>query len=328
MPARKAHLDHLGRGPAESDLWHNEGAEERVMRWAPMLAVISLVSCAPAQPRLEALPTRSLDGCGPRGPEVTQGLDVAIAIDTSGSTADPSGSDIDGDGIVGEFRDGVMTDRADSLLAAQVAGIKSVVADSGLRDLRVSIVSFSGKDRFDDPASAERFPDAILRGALTSDTRELEIALDRVLEGGSRGTSNFAAAMRRSLEALGVGWSRAPDDGRRRVVLLLADSPAPVLPGPTQYLYRTPEGDPHGPIVRTDPHMAVAARRAIRSQVVFKTFGLGEAADADPPHMLSLVAGATGGRYRAVKDPTELHCNLMSALMPLRTAPRRTPRLR
>jgi len=285
------------------------------MRWAPMLAVASLVGCAPAQPGLEALPARSLDACNLRGFEVAQGLDVAIAIDTSGSTSDPSGADIDGDGIVGEFRDHVMTDRADSLLAAQVAVIKSVVAGSGHYDLRLSIVSFSGKDRFDDPVSAERFPDAILRGKLTSDSQALEAALDRVLKGGSRGTSNFAAAMRRSLEALDVGWSRAPDDGRRRVVLLLADSAAPVLPGPTVYLYRTLDGDPNGPFVRTDPHMAVAAKRAIRSRVVVNTFGLGEAADAVPPHILSRVAGATGGRYRAVSDPTELHCKLMSALV-------------
>ena len=48
------------------------------MRWAPTLAVISLVSCAPAQPGLEALPTRSLDGCGPRGLEEPQGLDVVM----------------------------------------------------------------------------------------------------------------------------------------------------------------------------------------------------------------------------------------------------------
>ena len=205
------------------------------MRWAPMLAVISLVSCAPAQPGLEALPTSSLDGCGPRGLEVTRGLDVVIAIDTSGLTADPSGADIDGDGTVGELRDDVMTDRADSLLAAQVAGIKSVVADSGLHDLRLSIVSFSGKDRFDDPVSAERFPDAILRGELTSDSREIEAALDRVLKGGSRGTSNFAAAMRRSLEALGVGWSSAPPNSYLRSfrISLAALWPgSPVTPPP------------------------------------------------------------------------------------------------
>lgn len=285
------------------------------MRWAPMLVAISLLGCASAQPRLDALPTRSLDECNLRGFKVTQGLDVAIAIDTSGSTADPSGADIDRDGTVGELRDGGMTDRADSLLAAQVAGIKSVVADSRLHDLRISIVSFSGKDRFDDPGSAERFPEAILRVELTSDSRELGAALDRVLKTGSRGTSNFAAAMRRSLESLDVGWGRAPADGRRRVVLLLADSPTPILPGPTQYFYRTPEGDPHGPVVRTDPHVAVAAKRAIRSHVVINTFGLGEAADANPPHTLSRVAGATGGRFHAVKDPTVLHCKLMSALV-------------
>jgi hypothetical protein len=280
-----------------------------------MLVAISLVGCAPARPGLDALPTPSLDECNLSGFKLKQGLDVAIAIDTSGSTANPSGADIDGNGTVSEIRGDRMTDPADSLLAAQVAGIHSVVADSGLHDLRISIVSFSGRDRFDDPVSAERFPDAILRAKLTSDTRELEAALDRVFKRGSRGTSNFAAAMRRSLESLDVGWSRAPADGRRRMVLLLADSPTPILPGPTQYIYRTLEGDPHGPVVRTDPHMAYAAKRAIRSHVVINTFGLGEAAHADPPHMLSHVAGATGGRYRAVKDPTRLHCELMSALV-------------
>ncbi len=285
------------------------------MRWAPTLAAMCLVGCAGAQPGLDAMPVRSLDECSLRGLEVTRGLDVAIAIDTSASTADPSGSDINGDGTIGELRDGMMPDRGDSLLAAQVAGIKSVVSEGSLHDLRLSIISFSGKDRFDDRASPERFPDAILRGELTSDSQELEATLDRVLKGGSWGTANFAAAMRRSLDALDVGWGRAPADGRRRMVLLLADSPAPVRPGPTQYFYRTLEGDPHGSVVRSDPLMAAAAKRAIRSHVVINTFGLGEAADADPPHALSRVAGATGGRYRAVKDPARLHCDLMSALV-------------
>jgi hypothetical protein len=285
------------------------------MRWVPMLAALWLAGCAAAQPGLDAMPVRSLDECSLRGLEVGRGLDVAIAIDTSGSTADPSGSDIDGDGTVGELRGGMMTDRGDSLLAAQVAGIKSVISEGSLRDLRLSIVSFSGEDRFDDPASPERFPEAILRVELTSDSQELEAALDRVLKGGSRGTANFAAALRRSLEALGVGWRRAPADGRRRVVLLLADSPTPVRPGPTQYFYRTLERVPHGPVVHTDPRMALAAKRAIRSHVVISTFGLGGAADADPPHALSRVAGATGGGYRAVKDLTRLHCYLIRALV-------------
>jgi hypothetical protein len=284
------------------------------MRWAPTLAAMWLVGCAAAQPGLDAMPVRSLDECNLRGLEVTRGLDVAIAIDTSGSTAAPSGSDIDGDGTIGKFRGDTMTDRGDSLLAAQVAGIKSVISEVSLRDLRLSILSFSGKDRFDDPASPERFPDAILRAELTSDSQELEAALDRVLKGGSRGTANFAAALRRSLNVLGVGWRRAPADERRRVVFLLADSSAPVRPGPTQYFYRTLDRVPHGPVVHTDPQMAIAAKRAIRSHVVINTFGLGGAAGADPPHALSRVAGATGGRYRAVKDPARLHCYLISAL--------------
>ena len=285
------------------------------MRWAPMLTAIWLVGCAAAQPTLDAMPARSLDECSLGGLEVARGLDVVIAIDTSGSTADSSGSDIDGDGTIGGLRGDTMTDRGDSLLAAQVAGIKSVISEGGLRDLRFSIVSFSGKDRFDDPASPERFPDAILRAELTSDSQELEVALDRVLKGGSRGTANFGAALRRSLDALDVGWRSAPADERRRVVFLLADSSAPVRPGPTQYFYRTLERVPHGPVVYTDPQMAIAAKRAIRSHVVINTFGLGRAAGAGPPHALSRVAGATGGGYRAVKDPARLHCYLISALV-------------
>jgi hypothetical protein len=280
-----------------------------------MLAAMWLVGCAPAQPGLDALPVRSVDECGLRGLGVAGKLDVAIAIDTSGSTADPSGSDINADGIVGEVRDAMMTDPGDSLLAAQVAGIRSVISAVDLRDLRLAIVSFSGKDRFDDPTSPERFPDAILRSELTSDPRVLEMTLDRVLKGGSRGTANFSAAMLRSLEALDVGWYRAPADERRRVVLLLADSSTPVRPGPTQYLYRTSKEIPHGSVVRSDPQMALAAKRAIRSGVVINTFGLGGAADAEPPHALSHVAGATGGGYRAVEDPARLHCYLISALV-------------
>ena len=280
------------------------------MRLAAMLAVIWLSGCATAQPGLQSLPGRSLDECGLGGLERVRDLDVAIAIDASGSTADPSGSDIDGDGTIGKPRDS-MTNRGDSLLSAQVAGIKSLIPEFRLRDLRLSIVSFSGRDRFDDPASPEPVPDAVRRNALTSDATELEAALERVLAKGSRGTANFAAAMHRSLAALYDG----PELARRRgVVLLMSDSPTPVLPGPTQYLYRSLAGDPHGPFVHSDPNMAVAAKRAIRSRVAIHTFGLGEAADADPPHALSRVAGATGGQYRAVKDPARLHCYLMSAL--------------
>ena len=97
-------------------------------------------------------------------------------------------------------------------------------------------------------------------------------------------------------------------------MLFLSDSSVPVMPGPSQYLYRSWEGDPNGSFVYSDPHMAVAAKRAIRSRVPINTFGLGEAAAVEPPHALSIVAGATGGQYRPVEDATRLHCDLMAAL--------------
>jgi len=289
--------------------------ERQLPRVAALLAAAWLGGCASSQPALEELPARSLDTCAAAAFELAQGLDVAIAIDTSDSSGDPSGQDIDGNGVVGEFRRTEITDRADTLLAAQVAGVKSLVADARLSDLRLSIVSFSGKYRFDDPVSADLRPAVLHHPALTDDERELEEALGRVLARGSRGTTDLSAALRRSIDALNVREEQDPP--RQRVVLVMSNSPGPILPGPTVYLYWSRlDGNPNGPYVRFDPRLATQAKRAIQSQVVVNTLGLGAAAEADTPHTLSRVAGATGGRYQAVKDPTRLHCDLMSSLVP------------
>jgi hypothetical protein len=96
---------------------------------------------------------------------------------------------------------------------------------------------------------------------------------------------------------------------------MISDSPTPVGRGPTVSYYRTFDGgNPNSLVVRSDPAMASAIRWAIRSGIRIHTFGLGEAADTEPPHHLSRIAGATGGSYRAVEDPTGLHRDLMSAL--------------
>jgi Mg-chelatase subunit ChlD len=280
------------------------------MRWTALLLVVWLGGCAIQQPGLESVRGRSVEACGLGNLDRVRGVDAVVVIDSSASTAASSGSDVDQDGTVGGAS---LESRGlgDSLLAAQVASVKSLLPEIVRLDLRLSIVSFSGQERFDDPTTP-KLASAVLRGKLTSHPPEIETALVRVLASGSRGTADFAAAMSRSLDALTRG-SRA-DASRRSIVLLIADSPSPVMPGPTHYLYRAWNGDPNGPIVYSDPHMAAAAKRALRARVVFNTFGLGEAARAEQPHALSQVAGATGGRYRAVDDPAQLHCHLMAAL--------------
>src|SRR5262245_18852579 len=69
-----------------------------------------------------AIPLAAPERCqhGP-GPIEILAADVAIAIDRSTSTREPTGLDLDGDGVVGEFRSSVYTDRGDSLLAAELA---------------------------------------------------------------------------------------------------------------------------------------------------------------------------------------------------------------
>jgi hypothetical protein len=85
-----------------------------------------------------------------------QTFDIMFVIDTSDSTAEPSGADIDGNGLVGEKRMakylGILSsvlplpnsDKADSVLAAEIAGCRVLLKQLDPRTTRVGIVSFNG----------------------------------------------------------------------------------------------------------------------------------------------------------------------------------------
>ncbi len=283
------------------------------MRIAALLAALSLVACA-SRVWIGELPRRSLEECGVEAADQTRGLDVVVMIDVSTSTSLPSGADIDGDGKIGEFRHGSNTDPGDSLLAAQVGSIRSLFSEIRTRDLRIGIITYAGRTRFSDPLTVGFEREAFVRSPLSETDWILDEVLHDILLGGSNGTSNFAAGMQRALDTLEDGL--LPGEARGRLVLFLSDSPTPIRPGPTVHYYRVPGNNPNpnGVTIRNDPYIALAAKRAIRHDVAFHTFGLGEAADAEQPHILSRVAGATGGRFWAVEDPTRLHCNLVSAL--------------
>lgn len=241
--------------------------------------------------------------CPDAWPDTPAPTDVVIAIDTSRSTRDPSGADIDGDGEIGVFRRSRWTDRGDSMLAAQVAAVRRLVRESPGRDVRFAIVAYSGREGrvFEDSVGqlVDR-RDALLRSELTTDVAALEAELDRVLLRGSRGNSSFTPPMQLALRAL-----RYPPDGEsaeRQRILFLSDSPWPIRSAP---------GGHYG---WQDRRMRIQAIRAIKAQVAFDTFGLGRAAIATTPHTLTHIAAATGGAFYAVHDPTRLHCSLLSAL--------------
>ena len=275
---------------------------------APLLAAV--VACAiepppiPIDDPLAAAPQHCSDEPGPI--EILA-ADVVIAIDRSTSTRNPTGIDIDGDGLIGEFRESRFTDTGDSLLAAELSAVERLIEVAELGGMRFAIVSYSGRKDFPLEDSVTQHvdrSDARLEAALTDDLDALEAAVARVGDRGSDGASSFAPAMRLALRSLNARNRPEPDDPpRRRRVLFLSDSPTPVRYGPMEA------------ILYDDARMEVEARRAIRSGVSFHSFGLGPAAGAaDSPHALAQIAGATGGTYQPVPDPRDLYCQMLAAL--------------
>lgn len=282
-------------------------------RW---LAALVLVACAGPPPvDLASEPV----ACPEAWPDALPATDLVLAIDTSRSTRDPSGADIDGDGEVGEYRGATWTDRGDSLLAAQVAAVRRLVALAQGRDIRFGIVAYAGShDRplEDSMSRLVQRSDAVIGVPLTRDAARIEQELDRLLRRGSNGTSHFTPPMRLALRALAHPPDGAPAPRSR--VLFLSDSPVPVRPVSGN---RSRSG-----YNWQDARMRIAAMQARRAGVVYDTFGLGNASDAPTPHTLTHIAGATGGRFYAVPDPTRLHCSLLTALHDLvETADRREP---
>ena len=281
-------------------------------RGALLAAALLSAGCAGASaPRVDELPLRGVDACGPTaGGALVAASDVAFAIDSSMSTQLPSGVDVDLDGETGRF-DGVATsDRGDSMLAAQVAAVRSVLRSVRHRDARFSIVSYAGLRRFPDREPSMRLVssrEAALHADMTERIDDAEAALDRVLAGGSRGNTDFSAALLVALRT--HAEAREAGTPRRKLVLLISDSPTPIV------------AHARHAFVRSDPFLSypsarllTAVRRARRAGVSVHTFGVGEAATAEPPHTLSVIARTTGGTHHAVRDPARLHCALLEVL--------------
>ncbi|MBW1684284.1 MAG: VWA domain-containing protein, partial [Deltaproteobacteria bacterium] len=140
-------------------------------------------------------------------------LDVVIVIDTSASTAAPSGADVDGDGQVGRSEYGPVgftmmvdrsTDHGDSILFAEVAAAQRLAQAMDLRHTRLALVSFSGG-----PADLVRgepvLPNALTRVPLTDDLAHLEEGLEILRYAAPGGGTHMAAGVdRATIELLGL----------------------------------------------------------------------------------------------------------------------------
>ena len=102
--------------------------------------------------------------------------DVAIVIDTSGSTGSSCGADIDGDLV------------NDNILKCEIFAAKELLDFLDPADTQVAVVDFSSS--------------AILVQSLTNDFSLANQALDNILAAGPSGGTNFSAAMQRATNEL------------------------------------------------------------------------------------------------------------------------------
>jgi len=156
-------------------------------------------------------------------------MELVIVFDGSRSTVDPTGSDIDRDGVIGRphlgdwglAADFGSTDPGDTLLSAQVLAARSLVHALASSDVRFAIAIFYGS------GSAWEGPHPVgeIVAALTNDRETLDTALEEILRRQPMGMTSFATGMGAAIDVL------SGDSGRqavpRRVAFLVSDSPAP-----------------------------------------------------------------------------------------------------
>ncbi|MEE8557363.1 MAG: vWA domain-containing protein [Myxococcota bacterium] len=232
-------------------------------------------------------------------------FDVILVIDVSGSTAYPSGIDVDNDGEIGETRSPLLqalpktinTDPGDSVLAAEVGAAQALLESLDPTRVRIGVVAFAGEI---DPATGRRRSpqqaDAFLEQPLTSDFDRIRVALQAVLLRGSSGGTNMEAGIKLALRELaGVqNASSRPRSGAKKVVLVLTDG-KPSLP--------FGKGNVEDP---EDIEAVVASARLARAGgILINVYGLGPGA-IDYPVAATEVARVSGGLYTPVRRPGDI----------------------
>jgi hypothetical protein len=230
-------------------------------------------------------------------------FDVAFVIDTSGSTQEASGADVDGDGRVAKARRATMgsvfgeqiTDAGDSILAAEIAAARQLLRGFDPRSTRVAVVTFAG-----DPPQATASlmrgrsrPAAVVRQPLTTDTKRVEDTLRAILDEAPAGATNMAAGIDLATTELsgGPGALSQPEPDRERIVLFFTDG-RPTLPHPGF------EADNVRAVLR-------AAERSRRGDVRIHSFAIGPEA-LDGPIAALEMAQRTGGFFIPVRHPGDL----------------------
>ncbi|HXV35842.1 MAG TPA: hypothetical protein VEC18_01765, partial [Myxococcota bacterium] len=223
-------------------------------------------------------------------------FDVALVLDTSGSAAEPTGADVNGNGVIGTSQRGRIaslfggsTDKGDSVLAAEVAAARQILHDLDPRTTRVAVITFAGSD--DKGVDA---PPALTRQPLTSDFALAERALEFILRTEPQGQTHISGAVDHTTkELLGLFGSRSEKlDDSEKLMFFFTDG-IPTLP--------------YGQLALSDNLRAVraSALRASKGRVRIHSFAIGAEALEGPIASVEL-ADLTGGSFIPVRHPGEL----------------------
>jgi hypothetical protein len=226
-----------------------------------------------------------------------QTFDIVFAIDTSESTSSPSGADVDGDGkIDGAGRPGWLramgtmlpfpnSATGDSVMAAEIAAVQTMLDQLDPRSTRVGIVSFDGDH---DPMT----PDAYTVVPLTTKYNKVRRGLDELLDQGPRGMTNMVSGVDRAMiELFGFtgAYSEKREDARHIIVFLTDGIPTLPLTGR-----------------RENARMAISrAMKAARLNIRIDTFAIGEEAIREPVVAVEM-ARVTNGLFTPVREPKNL----------------------
>jgi hypothetical protein len=223
-------------------------------------------------------------------------FDVALVLDTSGSTAEPTGADINGNGVIGSKRRGRIaslfggsTDNGDSILAAEVSAARQILRDFDPRTTRAAVITFSGGD-----GKRESGPPALTRQPLTNEYARVEQALDFILRTDPVGGTHISGAVdHATTELLGLFGSRSEKNMLAEKLVFFFTDGVPTLP--------------FGPLAVSDNTRSVrrAAARAHKAGLRIHSFAIGPEALAGPIASVEL-ADITGGSFIPVRHPGEL----------------------
>ncbi len=229
-------------------------------------------------------------------------FDVVLVLDTSDSTSMTSGSDLNGNGVISENRMGGLfgtTDPGDSILAAEIAAAKRVLANLDPRNTRVALVTFSGKAHQQQQGGpvftfgGSNLPDSLTEQELTTNYALVERALEHVRQRGPAGSTNMTEGLRLAIRELKGfrGALSTPDPESEKVVLFFTDG-QPTLPY---------DGYPAANV----RSVVRAAGQARRVGVKVHSFAVGPEALAGPVAAVEM-ATVTGGYFTPVRDPGDL----------------------